>query len=185
MKTPLTVLVLAGLIAGCMMQPAGRSAQSANAAAAENGNRSFEAVTLARTPCFGKCPVYSVTVHADGSVEYDGRRWVAVAGKRFAHANMAALGRLAAMLARKRLPLVVDYRPGKPACGAPVTTDMAGATITVTQGNARRTLYYYQGCPNVPGWLPALAAQIDRAAQSGRWTGTGTEIRRAPSRLRQ
>lgn len=170
------------MLAGCTTQPANRPVESSGAMLAKADITGFDTVTLSRTPCFGKCPVYSVTVHADGSVEYDGKRWVPVTGKRSAQANSEALDRLADMLAQKRLPLIGDYRPGKPGCGSPVTTDMAGATITITRGSARHTLYYYKGCPNVPDWLPALAAQIDRAAGSGRWTGTGTAILRAPSR---
>lgn len=31
--------------------------------------------TLERTPCFGKCPAYIITIKADGSATYDGRRF--------------------------------------------------------------------------------------------------------------
>lgn len=134
---------------------------------------SFDAVALSRLPCFGKCPVYSITVHADGQVEYDGDRWVAVIGKREGQADRTALKNLGDMLGSKRIPLIVDYRPGKPACGMPVTTDMPGATITIQKNGSTRTLYYYEGCRNVPDWLPALATQIDRAAISARWVGGG------------
>jgi len=38
-------------------------------------------ITLERTACFGTCPVYTVTMRDDGSVEYDGRSFVRVPGK--------------------------------------------------------------------------------------------------------
>ena len=38
------------------------------------------AISLRRTICFGPCPVYSVTIAADGSVTYDGREHVRVGG---------------------------------------------------------------------------------------------------------
>ena len=39
------------------------------------------AITIRRTPCFGTCPDYTVTVKADGSVEYEGRAHAKPAGK--------------------------------------------------------------------------------------------------------
>ena len=36
--------------------------------------------SLERTACFGFCPVYTVTVHADGSVDYHGERFVVTQG---------------------------------------------------------------------------------------------------------
>ena len=39
------------------------------------------AVTLKRSDCYGPCPAYSVTVHADGRVDYDGWLNVDVLGK--------------------------------------------------------------------------------------------------------
>lgn len=182
MKYMLTSIVFLGLLAGCTTQPATTRAsavQEATPAALDSapeteGQRltmSFDAVTLSRSPCFGKCPVYSVTVHADGRVEYDGDRWVSVTGKREGQADRDALKNLADTLESRRIPLIVDYRPGKPACGMPVTTDMPGATITIRKSGSAQTLYYYEGCRNIPSWLPELAAQIDRAAISGRWVG--------------
>jgi Domain of unknown function (DUF6438) len=37
-------------------------------------------VVLERTRCYGKCPAYSLTVHPDGRVEFDGKSDVAVSG---------------------------------------------------------------------------------------------------------
>jgi hypothetical protein len=39
-------------------------------------------ITLERTACKGNCPVYSMTVHGDGTIEYDGFLNVPVKGKR-------------------------------------------------------------------------------------------------------
>lgn len=187
-------IVFLGLLAGCATQPANTraaTAQEAIPAVADSGAKgagqpltaSFDSITLSRSPCFGKCPVYSVTVHADGRVEYDGDRWVSATGKHRGQTSKEALEKLADALNSRRIPLIVDYRPGKPACGKPVTTDMPGATITIRKGGTTHTLYYYGGCPNVPDWLPALARQIDSAAGSGRWVGgsQAAEILRRPS----
>jgi ankyrin repeat protein len=38
-------------------------------------------MTLSRTSCLGSCPDYEVTVHGDGTVIYDGKRFVAITGR--------------------------------------------------------------------------------------------------------
>jgi len=38
-------------------------------------------ITLERTPCFGSCPVYSVTIRGDGRVEYIGKKFVRLTGR--------------------------------------------------------------------------------------------------------
>lgn len=42
-------------------------------------------ITLERTVCFGACPDYTVTIHGDGTVVYEGRNFVAVEGVQTAH----------------------------------------------------------------------------------------------------
>ena len=37
-------------------------------------------ITLQRTACFGACPVYTVSIYADGTVAYNGERFVEVEG---------------------------------------------------------------------------------------------------------
>ena len=38
-------------------------------------------ITLERTPCFGTCPSYKLTIYDDGKVEYEGRDFVKRKGK--------------------------------------------------------------------------------------------------------
>src|SRR3982751_4511189 len=37
-------------------------------------------VTLERTACFGSCPIYKVTLRSDGTVIYEGKRFVEMIG---------------------------------------------------------------------------------------------------------
>jgi len=39
-------------------------------------------ITIKRGGCFGACPVYSAVVYSDGTVEFEGRYFVEVIGKR-------------------------------------------------------------------------------------------------------
>src|ERR1041385_2310439 len=45
-------------------------------------NESDVRIRLERTSCFGRCPVYSVTLFSDGRVVYEGKLNVAVIGLR-------------------------------------------------------------------------------------------------------
>ncbi len=159
-------------LAGCMTEPASRAVPAPpEAQVPPSVQEAFDSIRLSRTPCFGRCPVYSVTVHADGRVEYRGERWVASTGARSGAADPRELAALSAFLQAHPLPPVADYRPGKAGCGTPVTTDLPGASITIEQAGKTRTLHHYRGCPNAPDWLAELAIRIDLAAGSGRWVG--------------
>lgn len=176
----IAIISMLWVLAGCTMQPANSQADEPAGSTEQTGITAFDAISLSRSPCFGACPVYSVTVYADGRVTYNGDRHVSISGKQQAQADAVALEKLDRLLNSKRLPLIADYRPGKPACGTPVTTDMPGAVIKIMHDGTTRTLHYYKGCPNVPEWIIRLADQIDQAAISGRWIGGS----HAPERLR-
>ena len=59
-------------------------------------------VTLERTPCFGFCPVYSVTIRGDGEIAWNGDANVAVVGRRSGHATHAQLVELDRAVAASR-----------------------------------------------------------------------------------
>ena len=46
---------------------------------------------IQRTPCFGKCPIYIMTIYNDGRVEYFGKKFVDKEGIHFAKANPKTL----------------------------------------------------------------------------------------------
>jgi hypothetical protein len=51
------------------------------AAFGQADSRKITEVTLERTPCFGGCPIYKVTLRSDGTATYDGMRNVDKIGK--------------------------------------------------------------------------------------------------------
>ena len=46
-------------------------------------------ITLERTVCYGTCPAYTLRITGDGSVEYEGMRYVRVIGKATARISPA------------------------------------------------------------------------------------------------
>ena len=59
-------------------------------------------IRLERTSCYGPCPVYTVTVDAQGVVTYDGEKFVRVIGRRTARISRSAMARLLASAERIR-----------------------------------------------------------------------------------
>ncbi len=50
--------------------------------------------SLERTPCFGKCPAYTVTINADGSAKYVGRDFAPHEGTFTGHVEKVTMQRL-------------------------------------------------------------------------------------------
>lgn len=68
MRNLLLPFVVSGLLVSChSQQPASSGATTFGSAA----DKLF--FSLQRTPCFGKCPAYTVEIDADGSARYTGR----------------------------------------------------------------------------------------------------------------
>ncbi len=60
-------------------------------------------ITLRRGQCFGRCPIYSVTVHADGRVEANGEQHVAALGAQNWQIDAAVATRLLAEMVRNNV----------------------------------------------------------------------------------
>ena len=75
---PWTVLAAALIVDACARAPAPKPARSDVDTSAE------DRITLERRPCFGACPVYTVTLERSGKVRFEGHRFVADTGVSFA-----------------------------------------------------------------------------------------------------
>ena len=128
-------LVLAAL-AGCAVPPQAYPPPSAGM---------VETITYETGPCFGACPVYTLTVRSDGTGIFEGRRFTGVEGTRpltFTPAQYAEF--------RRRLE---PYRPvgerrltAGPECNGRVATDMPSVEVTWTAKGPGSRLYAYFGC---------------------------------------
>jgi hypothetical protein len=86
MRNRIVAVVAAGVMAACATA-GGAQTQTPQAEPIE--------ITIERTPCFGMCPEYRVTMKADGTVTYDGRQYVRVTGERTWKIDPAAVRALA------------------------------------------------------------------------------------------
>jgi hypothetical protein len=110
------------------------------AAAADSQLRSISYQT---GPCLGSCPVYRVTVNADGSGLFEGRRFTAVAGARRFRLTRAQFRAFAAWLAPDR-PARGERHYVDDSCHE-MATDQSSVEI-IWRGAAEQKLDVYYGC---------------------------------------
>ncbi len=130
---------------------------------------------VSRGPCFGHCPVYSVSMNAQGLVEFDGKHNVAQPGE---HEQQRAREDFAALLreldTRGVFGMSGSYVPGNKACGQYVT-DMPSAALQVSDGTREARVEHYLGCHDAPAALSKMEDLIDERTGAVHW------IKDAPS----
>jgi hypothetical protein len=119
--------------------------------------------SLSRGGCYGDCPIYTVTLHRDGTVDYDGEQYVKVTGKQTGHVDATAIEKLEAQFAK------AGFADLKDAYSEEDCTDLPGATLTFHG----KTVNHYFGDRSAPRVLFDLETAIDESAQSEQWVGDG------------
>ena len=164
----LTVLVAVALAAACAPHPpegpAGGSRPAPELPAAGR-------ISLERGPCFGSCPVYTVSVDRSGAVRFEGRRFVADTGVSTASVPPARVDSLLAQLEAGGFFGFADrYDMGEPGCER-YATDLPTAIIEVSAGGRTKRVEHDYGCMGAPEALSAMERRIDAVAGVERWVG--------------
>jgi hypothetical protein len=111
-------------------------------------------ITLRRTVCFGTCPAYDVTIRDDGTVTYNGERYVKVTGAQTWKIDPAAVRALAKeMQDAGYFELQDEYR-------ARITDNPTTYTSLTIGGRAKKILDYVAGPPK----LKEIEQRIDEVA---------------------
>jgi Domain of unknown function (DUF6438) len=124
-------------------------------------------ITLERTPCFGACPVYRLTIHRSGKVEYEGTDRVREKGRRTGKISAEDFTILATKIDEINFFDLKDRYDGKNADGSGVTvTDLPTRKTSVTRGNRTKSVEnYFRG----PKRLTELEDLIDELTKSAEW----------------
>lgn len=130
---------------------------------AENGHLDFW-ISLDRTFCEGTCPAYSVEVHGDGQVIYDGRGHVAVQGPASGQVDQTQIQDIVNALNE------IDFF-GLPHFEEQTISSQATATITVEINGQSHQVRHYLGDEQAPQALDELAELIDQITNVSQWTG--------------
>ena len=158
------LLVLEGCASRKPALPQSGSASETNVGASS-------AVTLERTACFGRCPVYQISVVSDGVVSYQGKAHVRHLGPATAQISVEQVSSLISELEKGGyFSFAPRYTPGDSACGRYATDSPAVITSVRSAGRAKRIEHDY-GCGSAPGALVVLERRIDEVLGSSQWTG--------------
>ena len=124
-------------------------------------------IVLERTPCFGTCPVYTLTLHSSGVVEFVGTNHVKAKGPQTGKISAPSFARLVKKIEEIGFFSLRDRYDGKNPDGSGSTvTDLPSRKTTVTRGDETKTVVnYFQG----PAGLTELELLIDELAKSEKW----------------
>ena len=116
-------------------------------------------VSLERTPCFGGCPIYKVTIKQDGTIIYTGTRFVDRIGKYKTQVMPDTLKKISVALKR------LEFNKLKSKYSLPIT-DQASQIVTVVSDTGTKTVseYGHSG----PAELWAVQSMIDGVLQNAR-----------------
>jgi hypothetical protein len=128
-------------------------------------------ITLERTACFGRCPVYRLSISAAGVVHYEGKANVRHLGAAEDTIPPARVDSLVQELGRLGyFDMAESHLPDSPACGR-YSTDSPAAITSVAARDRRKQVRHDYGCRDAPAELAQIEARIDQVAGTSRWTG--------------
>jgi hypothetical protein len=168
-KRALLAAAAASLAAACARPATPGTSAGGPAAAGPALADSSVRITLERGPCFGTCPVYSVTLDGSGAVLFEGRRFVADTGISTGRVPPARIDSLVAELtAGGYFDFADRYRAGEPGCER-YATDLPSVNTEVHVGSRSKRIEHDHGCMEAPQALTTLEGRIDSVAGVARW----------------
>jgi len=120
-------------------------------------------ITLERTPCFGKCPVYSLKIKGDGAVIYAGEEFVKTEGIQESTISEDAIQQLITEFEK------ADYFSLKDSYTAFGVSDMPFVNTSITIGGKTKAINHYLGDRSAPEQLTKLENKIDEIVNSAQW----------------
>jgi hypothetical protein len=139
MRSMAWIMGAALVLAGCATTGHETGPQAAGSARPQ-----IQRVTYATTACHGFCPVYSVTIGADGAGMFTGTSNTAVVGERRFTATPAQVADFFGRL-QPYLPVGELLLAGPDSCKM-YATDLPAADVTWTGGDSAGHLLYDYGC---------------------------------------
>jgi hypothetical protein len=123
-------------------------------------------IRIERGPCFGTCPVYSVTLYGDGTVRYDGKDQVRVRGSQTAVIAPEKVKELAGEIDRSGFFSLRDLYTEVSVTDAPTVV------LNVAVDGKKKQVKHYLGDFKAPKTLETIETRIDEVAGTSRWTAS-------------
>lgn len=130
--------------------------------------KKIRALTLERGPCYGECPVYELTVSADGRVTWCGGMFTDAVGEREWTVPPAAIAALEVALARAGFTVLrASYDSFDVSCAS------SARLAVVYADGTEKTVDHYHGDMSAPQALTDLENRIDRILGTKAYIGRG------------
>lgn len=115
-------------------------------------------ITLSRGPCFGTCPVYDVSIHGDGSVTYNGIRFVGTTGEKHSQIARRDVKSLYAQFKRSDFFWLYDNYQGR-------VTDLPSYRMSISYDGRKKEVVDYAGqMIGIPEVVVQLEHAVDRVS---------------------
>jgi hypothetical protein len=125
-------------------------------------------IRLERSGCFGTCPIYSVEITGDGTVNYLGERFVAVSGGQTTHISQKAVRDLYDAFVKADFFWTLDEYMGH-------VTDLPTYKVTLSfDGRTKRVVDYAGQMVGLPKAVADVEDAIDKTAGTEKWTRKNT-----------
>ncbi len=136
-------------------------------------------IKLSRTACFGACPIYTVTIDADGKIIYEGEKFVKKSGRVESHITQEQVKQLVAEIENADYFSLKDKYTDR-SDGCPTNwTDSPAAITTIRLGEREKTIVHDYGCTErdkggesgrvYPHELYELESKIDEIVNTKQW----------------
>lgn len=133
---------------------------------AVRSDTSSAVITLERTACFGACPMYVLALYEDGTVVFNGLRFVQEEGLRIRNIGAEKIQDLVGHARRISYTSMDDRYEGSATDPSP--TDLPSAITSVRIGGNTKSISDYWGAPAT---LREFERHIDELTGSDKWIG--------------
>jgi hypothetical protein len=117
-------------------------------------------ITINRSPCYGMCPTYNMTIYGDGKVVWEGMK------------NVKAETLDSTMISQADIQKLVDAFENysfwnlKDRYHSDMVTDLPSTTVTIVKDGRRKSVYSYFGAPES---FTKVAQAVDDVAIARGW----------------
>jgi hypothetical protein len=136
-----------------------------NAAFPEIHDWSTLRITLSRSACYGKCPAYTIEIHGDGTVLYEGEADVAHKGTHTTKISHLSFVELVDFFRK------ANYFSLRDRYVSSITDNPVYETSISFDGVSKSVLDYVGQSDGMPATVFDVEAAIDRLSETSKWVG--------------
>ncbi|MCK4836366.1 MAG: hypothetical protein KAT17_07005 [Candidatus Aminicenantes bacterium] len=120
-------------------------------------------ISLARTRCYGTCPVYELKIYGNGKVVYRGEKFVKTVGTKTINISEEKVRQLISEFKKaKYFSFYANYKDMHVTC-------MPSAITYININGVAKSIRHYHGDENAPRELRELENKIDEIVNSDQW----------------